>query len=260
MRVGEGCGGGRPVDRVSGMREQRGASLLASCERLRAIDPSSPRSYAVAWMPRESRRRWWPLAAALTEDRLERMHARMVRELGFADVATSQVASTLVHAVVGRVMALIALDGRAWDPGIDNLWLRYDSDGGVDWAGVVDPALRVLRGDPGARVREAVVMPCEEALLVWAAHRSQRTLEPLFARLAGFTGAESERLWSMVGEAVIGTATYAPQLAGCDDAIALRRARGFLDALSQAGLPVRAHTSSIRLRWRVADTGMPASA
>ncbi|MBB3036316.1 hypothetical protein [Hoyosella altamirensis] len=239
--------------------------LLASADRMRALDPEYPRIYAVAWMAREPRRRWWPLAAALSEDRLEQMHSRMVRDLGKPGLASAQVANVVIHAVVSRVMALIALEGRAWDPGIDNLWLHYDSDGGVDWAGVVDPALRVLHGDPVARARRAVEMPCEEALVVWAAHRCETTLVPLFARISEFTGVDRDRLWSMVGEAVIGTATYAPQLAGCDDAASLRRGRGFLDALARSGLPVRSHASHVRLRWRGTDPGpalpaIPASA
>lgn len=241
--------------------------LLSSCERLRALDPDYPRIYAVAWMAREPRRRWWPLTAVLSEERLEQMHHRMTGELGSEDLAAAQVVTMVVHAVVGRVAALIALEGRAWDPGMDNIWLHYDSDGGIDWAGVVDPALRVLHGDPAARAPRTVVLPCEQALIVWTAHRCQRTLEPVFERIADFTGVSPERMWAMAGESVLGTAAYVPQLAGCDDTAALRRGRGLLDAFAQAGLPVRGRASHIRLRWRqewrspvVAPAIIPASA
>ena len=34
------------------------------------------------------------------------------------DAAAAAVATSLVHAIVGRVVASVVLDGRAWDPGI----------------------------------------------------------------------------------------------------------------------------------------------
>ena len=40
------------------------------------------------------------------------------------------------------------LEGRAWDTGLENLWVHVDSEGAIDWLGVVDPTLRVLPDDP----------------------------------------------------------------------------------------------------------------
>ena len=66
-----------------------------------------------------------------------------------------QLAATLAHVVVGRVMPLLVLEGRAWDTGLENLWVHVDSEGAIDWVGVVDPTLRALPDDPffGDRVR-----------------------------------------------------------------------------------------------------------
>ena len=59
-----------------------------------------------------------------------------------------QLAATLAHVVVGRVVPLLVLEGRAWDTGLENLWVHVDSEGAIDWVGVVDPTLRALPDDP----------------------------------------------------------------------------------------------------------------
>ena len=59
-----------------------------------------------------------------------------------------QLAATLAHVVIGRVIPLLVLEGRAWDTGLENLWVHVDSEGAIDWVGVVDPTLRALPDDP----------------------------------------------------------------------------------------------------------------
>jgi hypothetical protein len=87
-------------------------------------------------------------------------------------------AATLIYTVIGRVVALVVLEGRAWDTGLENLWVHIDFDGLIDWAGVVDPTVRALPDDPyfaradGDSVRDGVVwVPSEAALTTWVAHR-----------------------------------------------------------------------------------------
>ena len=110
-----------------------------------------------------------------------------------------QLAATLAHVVVGRVVPLLVLEGRAWDTGLENLWVHVDSEGAIDWVGVVDPTLRALPDDPyfgsrrglrmGHSARDGIVaLPNEAALTTWVAHRSHRALEPLFAKLAEVSG------------------------------------------------------------------------
>ena len=65
-----------------------------------------------------------------------------------AAAVAQQLAATLAHVVIGRVVALVVLEGRAWDTGLENLWVHVDSEGAIDWVGVVDPTLRVLPDDP----------------------------------------------------------------------------------------------------------------
>src|SRR6202044_563621 len=98
-------------------------------------------------------------------------------------------AATRVHTVIGRVVALVVLESRAWDTGLENLWVPVDSDGVIDWAAVVDPTVRVLSDDPHAADSDGVVrLPSEAALTTWVSHCSHRTLEPLFAKLHEASG------------------------------------------------------------------------
>ncbi|MGL5441612.1 MAG: iron reductase, partial [[Mycobacterium] stephanolepidis] len=102
---------------IAGMSIRQSLPLHESSARLRELYPECPRAYGVAVMSDVGRRRWWPLARALNTDRLERMYARAIEETGSDAVAVHQLADALVHTVVGRLVALVVLEGRAWDPG-----------------------------------------------------------------------------------------------------------------------------------------------
>lgn len=213
--------------------------LHQSSRRLRELNPVSPRMYGVAVMADVGRRRWWPLAAALSTDRLATMYGRATREVD-GRAAASQLAATLSYTVVGRVAALLVLEGRAWDPGPENLWVHCDSEGAIDWAAVVDPTLRLLPHDSVGDHR-AVRLPSEAALATWTAHRSHRALQPLFEHLhAVCLGAMPiSAMWAMVGSAVVTIATQIPILAGSCEIAGMRRAQAMLDAFVSFGLPVR---------------------
>jgi hypothetical protein len=146
------------------------------------------------------------------------------------------------------VVALVILEGRAWDPGLENLWVHCDSEGAIDWAGVVDATLRVLPNDPV--VDDSVVrLPGEAALASWTAHRCHRALQPLFSRLCDVSAGALpvSAIRAMVGSAVVATATQVPLLAGACEATGLRRAQAVLDAFVSFGLPVRgAHRKGLQ--------------
>lgn len=225
------------------------AALAESCTRLQEISPDYPRVYAVAAMARQGKRRWWPIAACartegspadLPKDRVGQMYAHLLAELSSPRAAAVQVAAALVHAVVGRVAALVVLDGRAWDPGVDNLWVHMDSDCGIDWAGVVDDTLRVLPDDPLAGSRGVVTLPCERALLVWTVHRCLTSLAAIRHALESTAPVDTPRFAALVADAVLGAATHVPIRAGSSRVVASRRGQGLLDAFEAAGVPVRA--------------------
>jgi hypothetical protein len=201
--------------------------------------------YGVAVMSDVSRRRWWPLASALTTDRLQLMFDAAATEMDSRTAAAHQLAATLAHAVIGRVVAPVVLEGRAWDTGLENLWVHVDSEGAIDWVGVVDPVLRVLPDDPACRDeydRTGVVcLPSERALTTWIAHRCHRGMQPLFEKLYDVSeGAISiASMWRVVGSAVVTAATQVPQLAGSSEVVSMRRGQAMLDALVGFGLPVR---------------------
>ncbi|WP_231645992.1 iron reductase [Mycolicibacterium mengxianglii] len=230
---------------IAGMTIGRVLPLHESSRRLRALYPECPRVYGVAVLADVSKRRWWPLSAALTDDRLSVMFGAAAAEMDSRTTAAQQLAATLAHAVIGRVVALVVLEGRAWDAGLENLWVHVDSEGAIDWLGVVDPTVRVLPEDPclrSGRPAEGVVeLPSEAALATWIAHRCHRSLTPLFARLHEISGGEVSvaSMWHTVGSAVVVTATQVPMLAGYSEVVGMRRGQAVLDALAGFGLPVR---------------------
>jgi hypothetical protein len=234
---------------IASMAIERPLPLHESSRRLRELYPECPRVYGVAVMGDLSRRRWWPLASALTTDRLQTMFDTAAAETNSRAAAAQQLAATLTHVVIGRVIPLIALEGRAWDTGPENLWVHIDSGGMIDWVGVVDPTLRVLPDDPffadrspAACVRDGVVcLPHEAALATWIAHRSHRALAPLFAGLVEVSGRtmSAASMWHIVGSAIVAAATQVPLLAGSSELTSMRRGQAVLDALVGFGLPVR---------------------
>ncbi len=241
---------------IASMTIRRPLPIHASSCRLRTLEPDCPRVYGVAVMSDLSRRRWWPLAELLTTDRLSRMFAAGLAEIGNPVTVTQQLAATFAHVVVGRVIPLLVLEGRAWDTGPENLWVHVDSEGAIDWVGVVDPVLRALADDPafagrsddpafaGRRTlrREGIIaLPSEAALTTWVAHRSHRALGPLFTRLSAEGGGVTpvSAMWHAVGAAAVSAATQIPLLAGSSEAVSMRRTQAVLDALVSFGLPVR---------------------
>lgn len=235
---------------IASMSIRRMMPLHESSQRLRELYRECPRVYGVAVMGDLSRRRWWPLAEILTTDRLNTMFAAGMAETDSRTSVAQQLAATFAHVVVGRVVPLLVLEGRAWDTGLENLWVHVDSEGAIDWVGVVDPAVRALPDDPAFRSRRTVgrpapdgirALPSEAALTTWVAHRSHRALEPLFDKLATVSGGAMPvaAMWHLVGGAVVSAATQIPLLAGSSEVVSMRRGQAVLDALVKFGLPVR---------------------
>lgn len=233
---------------IAAMTIRRMLPLHQSSRRLRELYPHSPRVYGVAVLADVSLRRWWPLASAVTTDRLQVMFECAAADMDVRSAARD-LAATLVHTVMGRVVALVVLEGRAWDTGIENLWVHVDAEGAIDWAAVVDPTLRALPDDPcfaGEPTEAMVRLPSEAALTTWVAHRCHRTLAPLFARLhaVSFGALSVAAMWQIVGATVVAAATQLPQLTAVDESSAMRRGQAVLDALVGFGLPVRGRLAS----------------
>jgi hypothetical protein len=233
---------------IAAMSIERVLPLHESSRRMRELYPQCPRVYGVAVLGDVSIRRWWPLESAVRTDRLQTMFDTAVVDMDRPSAAR-QLAATLAYTVIGRVVALVVLEARAWDTGLENLWVHVDSDGIIDWAGVVNPTVRVLPDDGVGQ--GSVRLPSEAALTTWVAHRSHRTLESLFAKLHTVSGGATSiaAMWQIVGSMVVATATQVPQLAGTDELAAMRRGQAILDALVGFGLPVRGR-SIVRPRRR----------
>lgn len=240
---------------IAGMAINRVLPLHESSRRLRTLYPECPRVYGVAVMADVSRRRWWPLESAVTTDRLQQMYDATAADID-PRAAAQQLATTLAHSVIGRVVALVVMEGRAWDTGLENLWVHVDSEGAIDWLGVTDPTVRGLPDDPGGATGDPadglVRLPSEAALATWVAHRCHRALAPLFARLhevsRGVISIAS--MWHIAGTAVVVAATQVPLLAGSSEIVGMRRGQAVLDALVGFGLPVRGPSAPPRTSRR----------
>lgn len=167
---------------ISRMSISRTVPLHESSRRLRGLNPECPRMYGVAVMSDLSRRRWWPLTDLPTSDRLVSMFDAAATETDNCVAVTHQLAAELAHVVIGRVLPLLVLEGRAWDTGLENLWVHPDDRD------------RPSRSHPPSD--RIVALPNEAALTTWVAHRSHRCLEPLFEKLADVSRARCPgRLW-----------------------------------------------------------------
>ncbi|WP_448423780.1 iron reductase [Mycobacterium novum] len=239
---------------TAGMDDQRPLALHESCQRLRELHPLYPRTYGVTVLAEVNKRRWCPMDSVLTIDRLGSVFDETATVAG-RRMAGNLLAGRLTHEVLGRVLPVALLEGRAWDTGLENLWVHFDSDNDIDWAAVVDPTMRVLPDDPAIGYdgrplhRDAVVvLPDESALITWVAHRCHRALAPLFVWLHGV----SERavpvasMWQAVGSAVVMAASQLRRLPGNNEAVSFRRSQAMLDVMAGFGLPVRGTTAPSR--------------
>jgi hypothetical protein len=104
---------------ISRMAISRTLPLHESSRRLRDLYPECPRVYGVAVIGDLTRRRWWPLVEVLTTDRLRVMFDAAAAETDSRMAVAHQLAATLSHVVIGRVLPLLVLEGRAWDTGLE---------------------------------------------------------------------------------------------------------------------------------------------
>ncbi|HEX7825192.1 MAG TPA: iron reductase, partial [Mycobacterium sp.] len=118
---------------IARMAISRTLPLHESSRRLRELYPECPRVYGVAVMSDLTRRRWWPLSDVLGTERLRDMFDTAAAETESRTAVALQLAATLSHVVIGRVIPLLVLEGRAWDTGLENLWVHVDSEGAIDW-------------------------------------------------------------------------------------------------------------------------------
>lgn len=208
-------------------------------EVLGGFRPGYPKFYSIANLSAQSRRRWVPLERAVDGGRVEMMFRNYFAESGDIRFSTYLVADAFAHGVIGRAVASFVTTGRVWDTGAENLAVRTDIEGGLDWAGVRDTTLRVLRDDPVAGSPGTVILPCEQALAQWLACRSRTTLAPVFDSLAEVSNCSIDTLWSVVGECVLGAATIVPTFADTSSEVGYRRGQYVLQALHDSGLAVR---------------------
>ena len=215
--------------------------LAETAARLRALVPAFPDTYDVV-LGEVSGPGWVRLDAAP----VARWCAE-ARETGnprrLASVAAAAVGGALAHAVLARVTAALAVDGRAWDLGADALTVHRAPEGHLDRVAVRPPAW-VVAGDPAAPSPAAPspaalvrVFPDEAALHDAVAAAAVATLAPLLDEVRAATRFGLVPLWNAAGDAVRLTAAMAPRYAGRPARPGL--ATALLDALVAHGAPIR---------------------
>ena len=220
--------------------------LAETAARLRALVPAFPDTYDVV-LGEVSGPGWVRLDAAP----VARWCAE-ARETGnprrLASVAAAAVGGALAHAVLARVTAALAVDGRAWDLGADALTVHRAPEGHLDRVAVRPPAW-VVAGDPAAPSPAAPspaapspaafvrVFPDEAALHDAVAAAAVATLAPLLDEVRAATRFGLVPLWNAAGDAVRLTAAMVPRYAGRTPRPGL--ATALLDALVAHGAPIR---------------------
>jgi hypothetical protein len=211
--------------------------LADTAARLRALVPAFPDTYDVVRRPTGP---GWvrldavPVARWCAEAR-ERGNPRRL-----ASVAAAAVGGALAHAVLARVTAALALDGRAWDLAASALTVHRAPEGHLDRV-AVRPPVWVVTGDAGAQAELVRVFPDEAALLDAVAAAAVDTLAPLLDEVRAATRFGLVPLWNAAGDAVRLTAAMAPRYAGRAERPGL--ATALLDALVAQGAPIRGRGS-----------------
>jgi len=239
--------------------------LAETAARLRALVPAFPDTYDVV-LGEVSGPGWVrldvvPVAQWCAEAR-QRGNPRRL-----ASVAAAAVGGALAHAVLARVTAALALDGRAWDLAADALTVHRAPEGHLDrvavrppvWVVADDPAAPAAPQAPAAPSPDAPspdapspdgvgpdgvapdalvrVFPDEAALLDAVATAAVGTLAPLLDEVRAATRFGLVPLWNAAGDAVRLTAAMAPRYAGRPARPGL--ATALLDALVAHGAPIR---------------------
>jgi len=237
--------------------------LAETAARLRALVPAFPDTYDVV-LGEVSGSGWVRLdAAPVTRWCAEARERGNPRRL--ASVAAAAVGGALAHAVLARVTAALAVDGRAWDLAADALTVHRAPEGHLDRVAVRPPAW-VVAGDPAAPAAPQAatsvppvssaapssaapssaavapaalvrVFPDEAALLDAVAAAAVATLAPLLDEVRAATRFGLVPLWNAAGDAVRLTAAMAPRYAGRPAPPGL--ATALLDALVAHGAPIR---------------------
>ena len=238
--------------------------LAETAARLRALVPAFPDTYDVVlgevsgpgWVRLDA----LPVARWCAEAR-ERGNPRRL-----ASVAAAAVGGALAHAVLARVTAALALDGRAWDLAADAVTVHRAPEGHLDRV-AVRPPVWVVAGDPAAPAMPSPaspspaaprsagvasagvapdgvapdapvrVFPDEAALLDAVATAAVGTLAPLLDEVRAATRFGLVPLWNAAGDAVRLTAAMVPRYAGRTPRPGL--ATALLDALVAHGAPIR---------------------
>ena len=211
---------------------------------LAKISLDDPLMYSVADMNLHNRRRWRACEKIANDSLIEDLFAYQFDRHGDSRYATHLVASTLSHAVIGRVLTSFEHSGRIWDPHVSNLYIRSSSLPGVlDWVGVERTVIRTLPNDRFAKKNYPpdvqITLPGEREMAYWLAGRAETSLRRVLEVLAVVSHCNLDRLWATIGRDIAFTAPVTARQGKVCREVTERRAQFVLDALYRMGHPVR---------------------
>jgi hypothetical protein len=236
--------------------------LADTAARLRALVPGFPDTYDIATGGPHGRG-WVRLdavpVAGWCAEALERGNPHRL-----ASLAAMSVGGALIHAVLARVTAALALDTRAWDVAPDALAVHRAEAGHIDRVALLRPVAWVVAGDEAAPGRDGSgragpspdggsgavasraagslgagvrVFADEAALLDAVGAAAVGTLAPLLREVRAATRFGLVPLWNAAADTVRLTAEFVPRYAGRTPRPTL--APALLDALVTHGAPIR---------------------
>jgi hypothetical protein len=220
--------------------------LAITAARLRALVPGFPDTYAVETaVPDEPG--WWRLDAVPTAQWCAEALVRG-NPHRLASVAAMAVGGAVIHAVLARVTAALALDTRAWDVASDALVVHRAPWGHIDRVALLRPVAWVAGDDRGVDVTAVDVtavdveevrrFPDEPALLTAVAASAVATLTPLLREVRAATRFGLVPLWNAAADTVRLTADQVLRYAGRPPGAGAALASALLDALVAHGAPI----------------------
>lgn len=224
------------------------AVLAEVTDGLARLCPDNPHVYAPDLVP-EPGLTWHTVA-----DAAPRTYAVAREGEGLsAPVAAARAGAMLAHAVLGRVTAAVVTLRRAYDVGPGDLLLHLGADGTAERVALTVPGVAVLPDDPAAGLPGVTVVPDLATLLDRVAEQAWAALAPVLGDLHARSRYGLVQLGDLCADAVRGTGTSAPFLAGGrvpEQRAGRAVAEALVAALVRRGLPNRRPGRVQGVPWR----------
>lgn len=188
--------------------------LAGTLGRLAALDP-----YLTAGIGQPTGADWHRLDGVVAGGQVDRWLADlMAQHGGQSNVAGAYLGAWLAGAVLTVPVAALVLERRVPVLAAGDVWVHRHPEGWFDRIALRAPAVAVLAGDAAGGHADSRVLPDEAGLLEAFAEQLVATLEPLLGAVRARARYGLRGLWGAVADDLTGTALWAAELAGRDQA------------------------------------------